>query len=183
MMPYGGRPLVTRPPSARPGLAPRRRPPALAVRTALGELPARLALAAFLVAGALAPLAAQATERYGERLSRMPVDYRTTATVTGTGTVTGELRGNELTIRGRFRGLSSPATAAHVHHAPKGRRGDVAFAVDLGAATETAGEFTDTITLTDEEVAELRSERYYLQIHTAGNPGGELRGWLLRRVD
>lgn len=142
-----------------------------------------LALAALLSAGALAPIAAQETERYGERLSRMPVDYRTTATVTGSGTVTGELRRNELTIRARFSGLSSPATAAHLHHAPKGRRGDVAFAVELGAATETAGEFSDTITLTDEEVAELRSERYYLQIHTAGNPRGELRGWLLRRPE
>ena len=183
MMARAGPPPALLPPSAGSGLASRRRVLPRAARTAVHELAVPSVLAALLVAGALAPIAAQATERYGERLSRMPVDYRTTATVTGTGRVRGELRGNKLTLRARFRGLSSPATAAHVHRAPKGRRGDIVFVVDVGTATETAGEFTATITLTDEQVAELRAERYYLQIHTAGNPGGELRGWLLRRGD
>ena len=194
----GARPLAAAP---APIPAPGTRPvpaacPAGAARPAVVALPAGaarpvpaallapaalLGLAALLAAGAVASLGAQATERYGERLSRMPVDYRTTATITGEGLVTGELRGNALTLRARFSGLSSPATAAHLHHAPRGRRGGVAFALDLGAATDTAGEFTDTIRLTAEQVAELRAERYYLQIHTDGNPGGELRGWLLRR--
>ena len=163
--------------TARPAVAAHPVPAALLAPAAL------LGLAALLAASAVASLGAQATERYGERLSRMPVDYRTTATITGEGLVTGELHGNALTLRARFSGLSSPATAAHLHHAPRGRRGGVAFALDLGAATDTAGEFTDTISLTAEQVAELRAERYYLQIHTDGNPGGELRGWLLRRDD
>lgn len=183
MTPDEERPPARRPRWAGPRLALRRRLAARSARTASRKLSAPSLLAALLVAGSIGSPAAQPTERYGERLSRMPVDYRTTATISGTGTVAGELRGNELTIRARFSGLSSPATAAHLHHAARGRRGDVAFAVDLGAATETAGEFTDTVTLTGAQVAELRSERYYLQIHTVGNPGGELRGWLLRRAE
>ena len=128
-----------------------------------------------------ATLGAQEAERFGERLSRMPVDLRTTSAISGAGSVTAELSGNELTITVRFNGLSSGVTAAHVHNAPVARRGGVAFAVDLRDASGTAGEIVDTVTLTEAQIAELRGGRYYVQLHTANNPGGELRGWLLRR--
>ena len=155
-----------------------RRVATLAPATALA-----LTLAALNLAPAAAAAGAQDTERFGERLSRMPVDLRTTSTISGAGAVTAELAGNELTITIRFSGLSSGVTAAHVHNAPVARRGGVAFAVDVGGATGTAGQITDTVTLTDEQLAELRAERYYVQIHTENNPGGELRGWLLRHDD
>lgn len=134
---------------------------------------------ALLVAAA----GAQDAERYGERLSRMPVDLRTTSAISGTGSVAAELTGNALTVAVRFDGLSSGVTAAHVHNAPVARRGGVAFAIDVGGTTGTAGEIVDTVTLTDDQLTELRGERYYVQIHTENNPGGELRGWLLRRAD
>ena len=143
-----------------------------------------LALIALATALTVPAAGAQDTERYGERLSRMPVDLRTTSTISGTGVVTAELAGNELTITVRFGGLRSGVTAAHVHNAPVARRGGVAFGIDVGgAAAGTAGEITDTVTLTADQVAELRGEHYYVQIHTENNPGGELRGWLLRRDD
>ena len=150
--------------------------------------PASMALAALVLAAlvmtlAVVTAAAQEPERYGERLSRMPVDLRTTSAISGGGDVTAELVGNDLTIIVRFSGLSSGVTAAHVHNAPVARRGGVAFAVDLGGATGIAGEIADTVTLTDDQIAELRGERYYVQIHSENNPGGELRGWLLRRSD
>ena len=131
----------------------------------------------------VAAAGAQDAERYGERLSRMPVDLRTTSAISGAGSVAAELSGNELTITVRFNGLSSGVTAAHVHNAPVARRGGVAFAVDLGDTSGTAGEIVDTVTLTEAQLAELRGDRYYVQLHTANNPGGELRGWLLRRGD
>lgn len=142
-----------------------------------------LALAALTMALPAAPAGAQETERYGERLSRMPVDLRTTSTISGAGTVTAELAGNDLTVTVQFSGLNGGVTAAHVHNAPVARRGGVAFPLDIGDAAGTAGEITATVTLTDEQIAELRAERYYVQIHTASNPGGEVRGWLLRRDD
>ncbi len=130
-----------------------------------------------------AGVGAQDAEHYGERLSRMPVDLRTTSAISGAGTVDAELLGSELTITVRFAGLSSGVTAAHVHNAPVARRGGVAFPVQLGNARGDAGEIVDTVTLTEAQIAELRGERYYVQIHTENNPGGELRGWLLRRDD
>ena len=136
---------------------------------------------ALALAGLTTSLAAQApaVERFGGRLSRMPVDLVTTSTIRGEGAVTAGLHERELTLTAEFQGLSSPVTAVHVHNAPRARPGGVAFPIDLGDPLGTAGEFMATVTLTDAQAAELRAGRYYLQIHTETNPGGELRGWLL----
>ena len=141
----------------------------------------RLGCAVVALAAVTAPAAAQTAdvERFGGRLSRLPVDLVTTSTVRGEGVVSAELRGPELTLRAEFSGLSGPVTAVHVHNAPRARRGGVAFAVDVDNPLGTAGELAVSVTLTDAQAAELRAGRYYLQIHTETNPGGELRGWLL----
>jgi hypothetical protein len=116
------------------------------------------------------------SEGFQGRLSPLPVDARTAATITGEGVVSAELNGTQLTIRGAFEGMSSAATRAHVHRAQPGTPGPVAFAIDVPAVAE--GTFEDTVTLDDTELRELREGLYYLQIHTENNPGGELRGWL-----
>ena len=116
-------------------------------------------------------------ERFRGRLSMVPVDARTAASITGEGVVSAELDGSELTIRGSFEGMSSAAARAHVHRAPPGTPGPVAFAIDVPNVAE--GKFEDTVTLDDTQLQELRDGLYYLQIHTESNPGGELRGWLL----
>ena len=142
----------------------------------------RLALAwAAMALATTAAIAGQTpeVERFGGRLSRLPVDLQTWSTIRGEGVVTAELRGRDLTLAAEFHGVSSPVTAVHVHNAPPARRGGVAFAVEVGEAPGTAGEITATVTLTGEQAGELRAGRYYLQLHTAENPGGELRGWLL----
>ena len=120
---------------------------------------------------------AQSGERFRGRLSRLPVDRPTAPLLTGSGEVTATLDGNELTITATFEGMSSPATVAHMHRARMGLRGPVAFTVDVPATAK--GEVEDTVTLTDAQLRDLRDGLYYLQIHTEGNAGGELRGWLL----
>lgn len=125
------------------------------------------------------PPPAQADERFGGRLSRLPVDPATAPAVRGSGEVSAVLAGDALTIVATFEGMSSPATAAHVHRAPAGRRGPIAFGVDVPGAA--AGRIDQTIRLTDAQIDHLRAGRYYLQIHTENNAGGELRGWLLPR--
>ena len=155
-------------------------------RPSSGSAPAAIMTISLAVLAAVsfaAGVGAQETEHYGDRLSRMPVDLRTTAAISGAGAVSAELLGNELTITVRFSGLSSGVTAAHVHNAPVARRGGVAFPVEVGNGLGDAGEIVDTVTLDDDQIAELRGERYYVQIHTENNPGGELRGWLLRHDD
>ena len=140
---------------------------------------------ALALAGLTASFAAQApaVERFGGRLSRMPVDLVTTSTIRGEGAVTAELHGRELTLQAEFHGLSSPVTVVHVHNAPRARRGEVAFPIDLADPVGAAGAFTATVALTDAQEAELQAGRYYVQIHTEANPGGELRGWLLPAGD
>ena len=123
----------------------------------------------------------QSPERFRGRLSIMPVDFASFATTSGSGEVTAELRGRELTVEVMFADLSSPATRADIRKAEKGQRGAVAFTLDIGTATATAGTFDDKVTLTDTQVVELHQERYYLQIQTEGNPNGEIRGWFLVR--
>ena len=122
---------------------------------------------------------APAVERFGGRLSRLPVDLVTASTIRGEGVVSAELRGRALTLSAEFQGLSSPVTAVHVHNAPRARRGGVAFPVEIEGPSGTAGVIAATVTLDDAQAAELRAGRYYLQLHTEANPGGELRGWLL----
>ena len=122
-------------------------------------------------------LGAQSSERFKGRLSRLPVDRPTAPQLMGQGSVEATLNGDELVLTAKFEGLSSPATAAHIHRAPVARRGPVAFTVEVPAVA--TGELRDTITLTDTQLEQLREGLYYLQIHTEGNPGGELRGWLL----
>ena len=155
-----------------------RTPPATNLMSFAG--PVVLALAA--VAASVAAQTA-GVERFGGRLSRLPVDLVTTSTIRGQGAVTAELRGRELMLSAEFRGLSSPVTVVHVHNAPRARRGGVAFPIGIGDPPGTAGEIAATVTLTDTQVTELRGGRYYLQIHTDANPGGELRGWLLPADD
>lgn len=124
-----------------------------------------------------AMLGAQSSERFKGRLSRLPVDRPTAPQLRGQGSVEATLNGDELVVTAKFEGLSSPATAAHIHRAPVARRGPVAFTVEVPAVA--TGELRDTITLTNAQLEQLREGLYYLQIHTEGNPGGELRGWLL----
>ena len=134
-----------------------------------------LVLVVALIAGST--LTAQRGERFRGRLSTLPVDRLTAPTITGWGEATGVLDGDELTITATFEGMSSPATAAHVHRARKGVRGPVAFAVDVPPVSD--GKLEETVTLTVTQRRDLRDGLYYLQIHTEGNTAGELRGWLL----
>ena len=122
-------------------------------------------------------LRAQSAEEFAGRLSRMPVDRATSPSISGGGEVRATLAGGELTVSATFAGMSSPATAAHLHRAPVARRGPVAFTLDVPAAA--SGRIEATIDLSEAQVDVLRDGRYYLLIHTENNPGGELRGWLL----
>jgi len=148
-------------------------------RTSRGPSKALLFLmAAFLLSPALLTSGraqAQATS-FRARLSPLPVDARLVNTVTGVGEVYATLSGSTLTVTGSFRGLSTPATAAHLHMSPPGRPGPVAQ--QLTVSNATAGDISGTLQLTAAQVTALRSSALYVQIHTEGNPAGEIRGWI-----
>ena len=106
----------------------------------------------------------------------MPTNPQTKDTITGSGEALVSLAGNQLTLKGEFAGMSSVATMAHIHNGPPAQPGPVVGA--LTATEATNGELAAKIELTDEQVMALKVNALYVQIHSATNPAGELRGWL-----
>lgn len=100
------------------------------------------------------------------------------ATPSGSASATLNAAENTLTVEGTFSGLTGPATAAHIHGpAEPGEPAGVIFPLTIDSAT--SGSFSGTWEdMSEEQVAELRSGLYYINIHTDMNPPGEIRGQL-----
>ena len=75
-----------------------------------------------------------------------------------------------------YSGLSGPAVAAHFHGpaAPKADAPPVVPVPKDKLASPIAGQAP----LSDPQIEELKSGQWYFNIHTAANPGGEIRGQL-----
>lgn len=119
---------------------------------------------------------AQNGEVFGDKLGFVPVTNATAGTISGTGWVSATLEGNTLTVRGSFEGLSSSATAAHIHMAAPGQNGPVI--IPLEVTNDTSGEITGNAELNEEQLQQLRDHHLYVMVHSEDNPGGELRAWL-----
>ena len=140
-------------------------------------------LAHFTVSLFLTTLLTTSTEAqsqtYRARLSPMPVTPQTVNTITGGGEVILTLNGNSLTVAGNFSGMSSAATMAHIHNGPPAQPGPVVHQLQVSAAA--AGDVTAELQLTAEQVTALSNNEFYVQIHSANNTEGELRGWIFLR--
>lgn len=78
---------------------------------------------------------------------------------------------NKLAYRVNYSGLSGPATMGHFHGpAEAGRNAGVVHGF-ANAASPIQGEAT----LTAAQAADLLAGRWYVNIHTARHPGGEIR--------
>ena len=76
-----------------------------------------------------------------------------------------------------YSGLSGPATAAHFHGpAEAGANAGVAVAIPNAGTSPVEG----SATLTDAQAADLTGGKYYINVHTAANPGGEIRGQVMK---
>jgi len=138
----------------------------------------RAVLACVAVALALS-LGSQAFAQtvFGEKLGFVPVNNTNRATITGTGWVRATLTGMNLVVEGEFWNLSSAATAAHVHFAPRGQNGPVALPLQVTNAT--SGTISGTFTLTEAQLAELLAVNFYVNVHSELSPRGEIRAWLV----
>lgn len=103
----------------------------------------------------------------------------------GTGaSATGEIFGtydpdtNTLDFVARANGLTDSATMSHIHQAPAGSSGGVIFDLGVGSTTgyQYYVEFNEV--LTDAQEMTLLDGNYYVNVHTAEFPGGEIRGQL-----
>jgi hypothetical protein len=123
------------------------------------------------------PQNAPNSETFKARLSTVPIDVSMQATVAGSGSLTAVLAGKRVTITGTFEGLRSPATSAQVRRAPKGLRGPAIL--DLTVSKAVKGGVDGSFELTPEQLTDLRSDLWYVQIQSERAPDGNLRGWLL----
>jgi hypothetical protein len=99
---------------------------------------------------------------------------------TGTATVTLDSATNAITWSGSFSGLTGPATAAHIHGpAPVGKNAGVILWLST-KGSPFSSPFEGKGELTAAQAADLMAGNYYVNIHTAANPGGEIRGQLMK---
>lgn len=96
-----------------------------------------------------------------------------TSTATGSADLDYDPASKKLSWKLTYSGLSGPATAAHFHGpAEAGKNAGVAVAIPNATSSPVSG----SATLTDAQAADLMAGKYYINIHTAANPAGEIRG-------
>jgi hypothetical protein len=73
-----------------------------------------------------------------------------------------------------YSGLTGPAVAAHFH----GPADAGANAPPIIAMAKLPSPIKGSETLTDDQVKDLTGGKWYFNVHTSANPGGEIRGQL-----
>jgi hypothetical protein len=71
------------------------------------------------------------------------------------------------------------ATVMHIHHGAPGVAGPIAFDLGNPAIQPVTATWTS---MTPSDIADLLAGNLYINIHTAGRPGGEIRGQILPRT-
>ena len=84
------------------------------------------------------------------------------------------LSGKTLTWKLTFSHLSGPALQAHIHLGAMGKSGNVVVPL-CGPCMSGA---TGTATMTAAELSAFKKHLLYVNVHTAKNPDGEIRGQL-----
>jgi hypothetical protein len=131
-------------------------------------------MCAVLAFGAVVVLAGPASaEKFKAMLSGKSEVPPNASAATGTADIDYDPASKKLSWKLSYSGLSGPATAAHFHGpAESGKNAGVAVAIPNATTSPVEG----SATLTDAQAADLEGGKYYVNVHTSANPGGEIRG-------
>lgn len=131
-----------------------------------------LAVSGLVAAVATAkPIAASKT--YSATLNiAQEVPKETGAPANAGGTFSGTLTGKTLKWKLVFSHLTGAASAAHIHLAAKGKAGPVLIALCGPCKSPVSG----STKVTSAQIGDLNRGKMYVNVHTAKNPNGEIRG-------
>lgn len=91
----------------------------------------------------------------------------------GTADLDYDAASKKLSWKLTYSGLTGPATAAHFHGpAEAGKNAGVAVPIPNAGSSPVEG----SAILTDAQAADLMAGKYYINVHTAAHPAGEIRG-------
>jgi hypothetical protein len=93
-------------------------------------------------------------------------------------TATYDTASKKLTYSATYKDLSGPAVAAHFH-GPADAKTNAAVVVPVKEMTP--GTLKGEATLTAAQAADLEAGKWYFNIHTAANKGGEIRGQVMKK--
>jgi hypothetical protein len=134
------------------------------------------AVIAFAGALALATPSMAAMMNFKASLSGKSEVPPNTAAGTGTVTATYDTATKKFTWKGSYSGLTGPATAAHFHGpAAAGKNAGVLVPISPNGPS-----FEGSATLNDAQAKALMDGDIYVNIHTAANKAGEIRGQLTK---
>jgi hypothetical protein len=92
---------------------------------------------------------------------------------TGSGTVT---IGDDMSVKGKVTTTGIAGTAAHIHTGAAGKSGGVA--VPMVKDGDNGWTFAAGAKLNDDQMKAFKAGELYVNVHSAANPGGEIRGQL-----
>lgn len=136
------------------------------------SLPAMLAMAWVISAGCSATGAGKTEEIKVKLTGDQQVPPVKTA-ASGSGAI---VISSDKSVRGSISTTGVEAIAAHIHEAPAGKNGPVIIPLTKGS--DNTWSVGPGAKLTDPQYASYRAGNLYVNVHSAANKGGEIRGQL-----
>ena len=140
----------------------------------------KTSLASLALAAAFSTGVASAQTTYDAFLTGTQENPVNASPATGFGTVVLNAAGTLITVDENWSGLTAPATVSHIHGpALPGVNAPVLFPFS-GVPSATSGSIPEqTFAITAAQVGQLQGGLFYMNVHDANFPGGEIRGQLI----